>query len=169
VKYNSGVFADMLTVLESPEPDQSTGRVEFPPILSAVLVPGGVTRPDISGGTRNDSHLCQKSGATANSGTFTSALTTLREGIWRVSGYVQYSLSIVAGITPSWVEMQQGGSLIGYLLHILPHTTITQNGIVSIDNQYTLDRDTLFQLNVGATGVGERQSVDVALHFQRIA
>jgi len=171
MEYNSNVFAEILSCVESPEPDPDTGRVTIPPVIQPVIVPGSVTAGTVSGGgIRGTSHFCddlrQQAGA---SGGTSATLTTLRRGIWRITGTYQYVSSVIAAPAGCVLRMVQAGAAIGFLAAFIPHTVALAQGIVRIDTQLTLNTDTDIVNAIGATGAGERIAVDVVLHCQRIA
>lgn len=170
MRYNSEVLSSLLSVLESPEPSLETGRPEIPEVLQPTFTPGTPTRNTLAGGgVRSDSHFADDLRTVANAAQSTGTLTTLRKGVWRITGTYQYCCSAVAAPTSNVLRAQQGGASIGFLAGFISHTATLVQGVVKLDTQLTLHTDTDLVNVVGATGVGERVSVDVTLHCQRIA
>ncbi len=168
MKYNSLVFAEILQVVDSPQPDPDTGRPEMPAVLQPTFTPGGISRPD-QAGTRTESHFAGSVATVANAVALSSTLTTLKEGIWRITGAFHYVSTVQAAPSTSQLNLLQGALSLGNLCMVTGHTTIAIEGMIPIDVQLTLDTDTLIRVTTGANGVGERMSTTAQVHCQRIA
>lgn len=169
MQFNSLIPGEMLTALDSPQADPDSSRLSIPPAISMVIAPGGVSRPDTPGIARTESHFANDARTVANAAASSGTMTTLKKGIWRITGSYFYVSSVVAAPAISTIRVSQGGSVIGNLATFFPHTTVTISGIVRIDTQLTLDKDTDIIHLVNATGVGERSTATATLHFLRMA
>ena len=168
MNYNSTIHGEVLAILDSPTADPQDSRAEIPPKLNLIVTPGSISRPDTPG-TRNESHWAGTVITIANAVQGSTLITTLRKGMWRITGTYQYVSSIVAAPLQSTIRVTQGGSVVGNLVSIVPHTAVAVQVMLPLDQQLTLDRDTDITVLVNANGVGERTTATAALHFQRIA
>ena len=168
MNYNSTIHGELLAVLDSPTADPQDSRAEIPPKMNLVMTPGSISRPDTPG-TRSESHWAGDARTVANAVLSSAVMTTLKKGIWRITGTYSFCSSVVAVPAQSTIRVSQGGSVVGNLSSIFPHTTLAVQSHINLDQQLTLDRDTDIINLVNATGVGERSTGSCALHFQRIA
>lgn len=168
MKYNSLVFAEILQVVESPQPDADTGRPDMPSLLQPVFVPGGISRPD-QAGTRTESHFAGSVATVANGAALSATLTTLKEGVWRITGAFHYVSTTHVAPSTSQLNLLQGATSLGNICMVVGHTTVPIQGMIPIDVQVTLDTDTLIRVTTGANGVAERMTCTAQVHCQRIA
>lgn len=168
MKYNSLVFAEILQVVDSPQPDSDTGRPEMPSVLQAVFTPGGISRPD-QAGVRTESHFAGNVATVANGVALSATLTTLKEGIWRITGVFHYVSTVQVAPSTSQLNLLQGATSLGNVCMVTGHTTVAIQGDISFDVQLTLDTDTLIRVTTGANGVGERMTCTSQVQCQRIA
>lgn len=169
MKFNWPVFAEQMAILGSPEPSTDDARGTMLGQIQPVIVPGGITRPDVNQ-VRDSSHLAGSAVTVSNGAATTSSFTTLTKGVWRITGTFQYSSTVTATGAGSNLRLAQGPTptAIGNLAGIFTNPLVAINGIVAIDVQLSLDTDTVIQLQVGATGAGERTTCSAQIHCQRI-
>lgn len=168
MKFNSLVTGELLAVLDSPEPSPETSRPEIPNIINLMLTPSGITRADVTAQTRVESHYCSDARTVANAALSSATMTTIKKGIWRVTGMYQWVAGAIVAPAINVIRIAQGGAVIGNLGTWFPHTAVAVQGQVYIDQQLCVDRDTDIIHLVNATGVGERATATVTLHLQRI-
>lgn len=138
MNYNSFIHGELLAVLDSPTADPQDSRAEIPAKLNLVMVPGSISRPDTAG-VRNESHWATDARTVANAVASSAVITTLKKGVWRITGSYQWISSAVVAPLISVLRVSQGGSVVGNLASWFNHTTVAAQGQLMLDTQITVD------------------------------
>lgn len=168
MEFNSTIFGELLQVVDSPVADPQDARAKVDSRYSLTMVPGSISRPDTSG-TRSESHWATSTVTVTNGVLTASTMTTLREGVWRITATIMAQHTAIAAPSINTLRVSQGGSVVGNLWGYQPIAATTGLVAMPLDVQLTLDRDTDLINLVNATGVGETFRQTIMLHCQRIA